>query len=445
MSDQFDPYHKWLGIAPKDQPPHHYRLLGIDPFEDDREVIDSAANRVMTYLKELAMGDDDAHSQRIMNEVMQARLCLLNAKKKAVYDNELREKLATSQPPPPRVTPPSAKPQTTNATNLPSPVAVVATSSIPERHRSVSWLMTAISGGIILLAAVILILVAVALKNGQPDETELARGQSDNRKAEAAEPVHNIETKQAVLTDSPSPAKPAEAAPSPKKPEQHAPTDVPSKDASDKAAEDTGPTDDPDDPSKAKEVTGKSTEDVKTPVASPVVHTPEPVPSAEAQERARRSALEGYRGEIVDAKTTGKRVVLARRIWRAAADKSLEAPARFVLLSEARNLAIAAADVTLADEIADDAKRDFTIDSLPASESALDAAAAALEQLSGAAKTPDDSAAVAEIGLALADQAAGGGRPETAKKIAETALSAARKSKDDELVKKATLRWLDLQ
>jgi len=84
MADQSDPYHKWLGIAPKDQPPHHYRLLGIDPFEDDREVIDSAANRVMTYLKELAIGDDAGHSQRIMNEVMQARLCLLNAERKAV-------------------------------------------------------------------------------------------------------------------------------------------------------------------------------------------------------------------------------------------------------------------------------------------------------------------------------------------------------------------------
>ena len=112
--DNFDPYFKWLGIAPKDQPPHHYRLLGIDPFEDDREVIDSAANRVMTYLKELAMGDDAAHSQKIMNEVMQARLCLLNPTRKAAYDSELREKLSAQQPPPPRVTP-SAKPQTTIA------------------------------------------------------------------------------------------------------------------------------------------------------------------------------------------------------------------------------------------------------------------------------------------------------------------------------------------
>jgi hypothetical protein len=32
-STQFDPYRKWLGIAPADQPPNHYRLLGLDLFE----------------------------------------------------------------------------------------------------------------------------------------------------------------------------------------------------------------------------------------------------------------------------------------------------------------------------------------------------------------------------------------------------------------------------
>ena len=31
--EHFDPYHDWLGIAPKDQPPNHYRLLGVDLFE----------------------------------------------------------------------------------------------------------------------------------------------------------------------------------------------------------------------------------------------------------------------------------------------------------------------------------------------------------------------------------------------------------------------------
>ncbi|HQU45105.1 MAG TPA: hypothetical protein PK867_19985 [Pirellulales bacterium] len=42
MMQAFDPYHKWLGIPPKDQPPNHYRLLGIELFEEDLEVIDLA-------------------------------------------------------------------------------------------------------------------------------------------------------------------------------------------------------------------------------------------------------------------------------------------------------------------------------------------------------------------------------------------------------------------
>lgn len=90
MAEEFDPYHKWLGIPPKDQPPNHYRLLGIEKFEDDRDTIDAAANRMMLYLKQLAGGDDAAYSQQLLNEVAQARLCLLNPQKKAAYDTNLR-------------------------------------------------------------------------------------------------------------------------------------------------------------------------------------------------------------------------------------------------------------------------------------------------------------------------------------------------------------------
>ena len=41
MSAEFDPYYEWLGIVPKDQPPHHYRLLGIQPFETDPHLIET--------------------------------------------------------------------------------------------------------------------------------------------------------------------------------------------------------------------------------------------------------------------------------------------------------------------------------------------------------------------------------------------------------------------
>ena len=97
MAETFDPYYKWLGIPPKDQPPHHYRLLGIELFEPDRDVIDAAANRLMGYLKELAAGDDAMHSQKLLNEISRARLCLLSREKKVVYDQELRAKLAVEE------------------------------------------------------------------------------------------------------------------------------------------------------------------------------------------------------------------------------------------------------------------------------------------------------------------------------------------------------------
>ncbi len=43
MSAAFDPYHQWLGIPPHEQPPHFYRLLGLQRFESDPIVIGNAA------------------------------------------------------------------------------------------------------------------------------------------------------------------------------------------------------------------------------------------------------------------------------------------------------------------------------------------------------------------------------------------------------------------
>lgn len=92
MAD-FDPYHKWLGIPKKDQPAHHYRLLGLDVFEDDPDVIDVAANRVMTFLQQCATGKHIALSQKLLNEVAQARVVLLNPAKKAKYDAKLQAQI----------------------------------------------------------------------------------------------------------------------------------------------------------------------------------------------------------------------------------------------------------------------------------------------------------------------------------------------------------------
>jgi tetratricopeptide (TPR) repeat protein len=89
----FDPYHKWLGIPSSEQPPNHYRLLGISLFESDPDVIDAAANRQMSYIQGFANSEHGALSQRILNELAEARLCLLDTQRKGEYDEALRRKL----------------------------------------------------------------------------------------------------------------------------------------------------------------------------------------------------------------------------------------------------------------------------------------------------------------------------------------------------------------
>jgi hypothetical protein len=92
----FDPLHKWLGIPPGEQPPHHYRLLGIEPFEGDAEVIDVAADKQLAFLHDLTNGERAEIAERLSNQVSAARICLLNEKKKRAYDEVLRGQLERS-------------------------------------------------------------------------------------------------------------------------------------------------------------------------------------------------------------------------------------------------------------------------------------------------------------------------------------------------------------
>lgn len=97
MSEPFDPYRKWLGIPPKDQPPHHYRLLGIATFEEDPDVIENAATRQMRHVRTFQTSKQHGPiSQRILTELSAAKVCLLTPEHKAVYDQKLRARLAAA-------------------------------------------------------------------------------------------------------------------------------------------------------------------------------------------------------------------------------------------------------------------------------------------------------------------------------------------------------------
>lgn len=95
-TEDFDPYYKWLGIPPEEQPPHHYRLLGIRALEADADVIAHAADRQMAHVRTFQTGPHAEHSQRLLNEISAARLCLHVPETKAEYDSALAARLQAS-------------------------------------------------------------------------------------------------------------------------------------------------------------------------------------------------------------------------------------------------------------------------------------------------------------------------------------------------------------
>ncbi|QDV70796.1 hypothetical protein Poly24_45280 [Rosistilla carotiformis] len=90
----FDPLHHWIGIPPQEQPPTHYRLLGVAPFETDVQAIDAAYEQRMTYLHGCSNGEHAELAEKWMNCVSAARLTLIHPEKRASYDATLRRSIA---------------------------------------------------------------------------------------------------------------------------------------------------------------------------------------------------------------------------------------------------------------------------------------------------------------------------------------------------------------
>ncbi len=150
MAESFDPYHQWLGIPAGEQPPNYYRLLGIPLLESSDAVIENAANQRMGHLRTFQTGKHSADSQRLLNEVAAARVCLLRPEKKAAYDQELRKELA------PKAFPTPAEPiNPALAAIFQSPTGV---STIPKRRdKKPPRISPAAVAGLITIAAAVLL------------------------------------------------------------------------------------------------------------------------------------------------------------------------------------------------------------------------------------------------------------------------------------------------
>ncbi|MDA1055688.1 MAG: WD40 repeat domain-containing protein [Planctomycetota bacterium] len=85
----FDPLHHWLGIPPQDQPPTLYRLLGLQPFESDLDVVRAAAERQIAHIRKYSLGGRRAMAETLLRALAEARAQLLDAARKQAYDQRL--------------------------------------------------------------------------------------------------------------------------------------------------------------------------------------------------------------------------------------------------------------------------------------------------------------------------------------------------------------------
>ncbi|MCA9147085.1 MAG: WD40 repeat domain-containing protein, partial [Planctomycetales bacterium] len=92
LSEQgFDPLHQWLGIPPHEQPPTLYRLLGVQPFEADVDVIRENAERQIAHIRKYSLGERRATAELLLRALAEARGQLSDETRKQVYDQRLKQ------------------------------------------------------------------------------------------------------------------------------------------------------------------------------------------------------------------------------------------------------------------------------------------------------------------------------------------------------------------
>ena len=386
MSQPIDAYHRWLGIPPEDQPPNYYRLLGLRLFEDDADVIDTAASRQMAHLRTYQLGKHADLSQRLLNEVSAAKVCLLTPTKKAEYDRQLRQQTGQQAAPKSQIAAvvPSgltSRPQVTQAPG-PPPGASVASASKHGASRPALFAVGGI-GGVLLVAASAWLIASSGRRDVQPPQ--VAHDAKD-----AAGSLHHTEV---VRTPTPPEkegrAKETAAAnvvaslPEPRPPATSAQADSPA-DRSSASGKDVPPTSGPQTPNELPEPPSAAVSQADTPPEvpesfgqtavepsppQPVVVTRKPVPAAVDQQEIRRMIGELY--DINASRKPDETLTLANKL-AALAEDAQDATERFVLLRCASELTADADDPRRTLQLVDRISDEFAVDRLSAQTVVLD-------------------------------------------------------------------------
>ncbi len=421
MTESFNPYRKWLGIPEQDQPANHYRLLGVELFESDPDVIANAADGRMAQLKNYQAGKYSQDSQRILNEIAAAKICLLNPAKRAEYDRKLKQIVA-------------AKGSDNEEMRDGTSAEVVflefaprsALSSMPRASRWHSrWQLPLILGG-----ASVLLITAMAFwmrENVGDTSSEHVRASLPSRDSTALTkpaptdtPPKSATSKEPVKSS--PPAKPAsDQGKKPEKP-QEAPTKQP-----------------PSEPIPKKPVPPvKPTEPKETPSPEPAAGPKQlAVPSEAEQQAAEAKIREIFGRELAAAKTADQKLDLAAKLSKQGHATADDPAVRYVLLRMAGEWTAGAGELGEALDIVDQMRDGYDMDALGMK---ADLLAKAVEANRAAGKGESHVGATIDAAMTIVDEAVAADEFETASRAGRLAVATARAAKDTQLTRDMTTR-----
>jgi hypothetical protein len=477
MSDTFDPYIQWLGIRDPQRPPNHYRLLGVDLFEGDADVLTNAADRQMAHVRNFQTGKRSALSQKLLNELASAKICLLNAQKKADYDARIRADLAAAMPAEATAAlPTTAAPGGVGAWMSPQherppvPAPFPAAEEPPLVDLGAGYRATAGAGttswvslAIAVLSALAVVLVGLivfvsqrgavrdqaspvpvtVVKPAEPGpnlSAEIEEPQVKKRKPPAApSSLQAIQASPASMSTAPSPplagavptaSKPGGPGSTPQavSPAAAGPSSPPTPAASAPAASQPGA------PGSTLPTAASPAEAKANPAA-----VKEPAPKGTALEKARGDIRKIFAKEFAAAERPEQKSKLAGMLLKQALETKVEtkddATARYGLFCEAREQATSAVDLDLYAEIVEKTAAQYDIDPL----------AIKAEDLRRAVKRPRYSKPLVKALLAVAEEMIAADRYDEANALVETARVVALPNRDTPHAKEAAALRRDIE
>lgn len=450
MAESFDAYRKWLAIPPEEQPPNHYRLLAVPLFESDPDVIANAADGRMAQVKNYQAGKHSQLSQKILNEIAAAKVCLLNVEKKAAYDRRLREQIGARANSPAGVSGHSSpEPEMPDFGYLAVPSGFSARTTRSVKKKSYPWQIPAVIAGVVVVLGVA---VVYSLSSSSHDGPAVAKShdsartkvESPSQKSPAPEeqgesPVGKPSPKQSPVKEPESiahkPTPQAKEPPPPGTPPADKPEPAATAPDKSESVAPSEPNPEPDPQPKKPAVEAKKPDVV---AETPATESKKPsVPPEEKQRATERQVRDVFRTEFASAKSAGGRLALAAKLMEQAAKSDDDPAARFVLWRLASQEVAAAMELPKALEIVDKIEGQYDVNG---AKMKVELLATVAEQMRTGAVQADQARRVFDMAIKLADAALANDDFEAAAHCAKLAGFAAYKGKDVQGTREVTAR-----